>query len=122
MTRYLICALLAALGASAAVADDDPMAGFYGNTIVSTAGAATLRTHYRPDHTFDMVGSMLFMSRTFRGTWALDGQGNICRTYAGDPPPDTPNPSCVPLVARKVGETWTSKDGTRRFTLKAGVQ
>ncbi len=122
MNKYLIGAMLTALFASTAVADDDPMAGFYGNTIVSTAGSATMRTHYRPDHTFDLVGSMLFMSRTFKGTWELDGKGNVCRTYIGDLPPDTTNPSCAPIVARKIGEVWKSKDGTRTSTLKAGVQ
>ena len=85
-----------------AFAADDVMAGFYGNTAVSTGGSIEIHTHYRADHTFDFVGSMMFISKTFKGTWALDGKGNICRTYIGDPPPDTTNPSCAPIVARKV--------------------
>ena len=122
MNKYLIAASFVALFASPTFADDDVMAGFYGNTVVSTGGSATIRTHYRPDHTFDFVGSMMFISRTFRGTWALDDKGNICRTYVGDAPPDTPNPNCTPVVARKIGEVWKSKDGKRTLTLKAGVQ
>jgi len=47
---------------------------------------------------------MMLMSRTFKGTWALDGKGNICRTYVGDVPPETPNPNCSPVVPRKVGD------------------
>ena len=104
MTKYLVAASLAALFAAPAFAADDPMAGFYGNTIVSKGGSATLRTHYRADHTFDFTGSMVFLSKTFRGTWALDGKGKLCRTYIGDPPPDTPNPSCIPCVPRKIGD------------------
>ena len=122
MNQYLSGAILTVPRASTAGAEDEPMAGFYGNTIVSTVGSATMRTHHRPDHTFDLVGSMLFMRRTFKGTWALDGKGNICRTYIGDLPPDTTNPSCAPIVARRIGEVWKSKDGTRTSTLKAGVQ
>jgi opacity protein-like surface antigen len=122
MRKYLIAACLAAASATPAIAADDPMAGFYGNTIVSTGGSATLRTHYRADHTFDFTGSMMFVSRTFKGTWALDGKGGLCRTYEGKPPPDTPNPNCVPLVPRKVGDVWKSKDNARTFTLKAGIE
>jgi len=121
MNKFLMAASLAGLCAAPAFAADDVMANFYGNTIVSTGGRATLRTHYRADHTFDFVGSMLFMSKTFKGTWALDGKGGICRTYIGDLPPDTSNPQCIPIVARKIGEVWKSKDNTRTITLKAGV-
>lgn len=122
MNKYLIAASLTALCAAPAFAADDLMASFYGNTIVSTGDSTTIRTHYRADHTFDFVGSMMFMNRTFKGTWALDGKGNICRTYVGNVPPDTPNPHCTPIMARKVGEVWKSKDNTRTLILKAGVQ
>ena len=121
MKSFLIVASIAILCAAPALAADDVMAGFYGNTAVSTGGMAEIHTHYRADHTFDFVGSMMFISRTFKGTWALDGKGNICRTYIGDLPPDTTNPSCAPIVARKVGDTWKSKDGVRTITLKAGI-
>ena len=121
MKSFLIAASMAVLCAAPALAAEDVMAGYYGNTAVSTGGAAEIHTHYRADHTFDFVGSMMFVSRTLRGTWALDGKGNICRTYIGDPPPDTPNPNCGPIVAHKVGDTWKSKDGVRTITLKAGI-
>jgi hypothetical protein len=35
VNKYLIGAMLTALCAATAIADDDPMAGFYGNTIVA---------------------------------------------------------------------------------------
>ena len=121
MKRLLLAASLAVLGAAPALAADDVMAGFYGNTAVATGGPAEIHAHYRADHTFDFVASMMLMSRTFKGTWALDGKGNICRTFVGDVPPGTTNPNCVPVAARKVGDTWKSQDGTRTITLKAGI-
>jgi hypothetical protein len=110
-------------GAAPALAADDLMAGFYGNTIVSTGGVAEIHTHYRADHSFDLVGSMLGMSRTYKGSWTLDGKGDVCRTFAGDPPPQTPNPLCTPIAAHKIGDSWTvTMDGkTRALSLKAGV-
>jgi len=121
MSKFLIAASFAALCAATALAADDVMAAFYGNTIVSTGGSVEFHTHYRADHTFDLVGSMMLMSHTFKGTWTTDGRGNLCRTFIGDAPPDTPNPNCSPLVPRKVGDSWKSKDNTRTLTLKSGI-
>jgi hypothetical protein len=122
MTKLLVAACLTALCATAAFAADDPMAGFYGNTIVSSGGAVQIRTHYHADHTFDFTGSMMLVHRNFKGTWAFDGKGNLCRTYIGDVPPHTKSPGCTPFVPRKVGDIWKSKDNTYTFTLKAGIQ
>jgi hypothetical protein len=121
MNRFLVAASLIALWVLPALAGDDPMAGFYGNTIVSSGGGVEFHSHYRADHTFDLVGTMMLMSHTFNGTWAVDGKGNICRSYIGEAPPGTANPNCAPLVPRKVGDRWMSKDATRTLTLKAGV-
>ena len=121
MKTFLIAASLAVLCGTPAFAAEEVMAGFYGNTAVSTGGSVEIHTHYRADHTFDFVGSMMFLSHTYRGTWALDGKGNICRTFVGDLPPGATNPSCAPIAAHKVGDTWTSKDGVRTITLKAGI-
>jgi hypothetical protein len=122
MKRLLIAAFV--LCATPALAGDDVMAGSYGNTVVSTGGAAEVRTHYRPDHSFDMTGSMMGMSKSFKGTWALDGNGNLCRTFEGELPPNTPNPLCTPIAAHKIGDTWTleANGQTRTVTLKAGIQ
>ncbi len=121
MKTFWVAASLTALWVLPALAADDVMAAFYGNTIVSTGGGVEFHTHYRADHSFDLAGSMMLMSHTFKGTWAVDGKGDICRTYIGEAPPGTPNPNCSPLVPRKVGDSWTSKDGTHTLTLKAGV-
>lgn len=122
MRTHLIAAF--ALVATGALAEDDVMAGFYGNTAVSTSGMGEAHTHYRADHTFDMVGSMMGMSRGFKGTWALDGKGHLCRTFEGDTPPNLKNPSCVPIQARKPGDSWTVEvnGGTANVSLKPGIQ
>ena len=124
MRRFLIAASIAALCATPAFAGDEVMANTYGNTVVSTGGAAELHTHYRADHSFDMVGSMMGMSQTFKGTWALDGKGNLCRTFDGEAPPNTPNPLCTPIAEHKLGDTWTmnANGQTRTITLKPGIQ
>jgi opacity protein-like surface antigen len=124
MRRILMAASVLALCAAPALAADDVMAGFYGNTAISTGGMAEIHTHYRADHTFDFAASMMGMSRTGKGTWKIDAGGQICRNIE-DPPAGVTNPSCSPIAAHKVGDTWTmtAKDGTTRtVTLKAGIQ
>lgn len=127
MTSFRIATLLAAACSIAACiaptcAASDPMAGFYDNTIVSSGGAVRLRTHYHADHSFDFTGSIMLMRRNFKGRWALDGKGHLCRTYIGNVPPRTSNPDCTPFVPRKLGDSWKSKDKKYTFTLKPGIQ
>jgi hypothetical protein len=124
MRCILIAVSIATLCTTPAFAADDVMANTYGNTVISTGGAAEVHTHYRADHSFDMVGSMMGMSQTFKGTWALDGKGNLCRTFVGDTPPNTANPLCLPIAEHKVGDTWTmdANGQTRTITLKPGIQ
>ena len=119
MRKFLIAASVAALCATPAFAADDVMANTYGNTVISTGGAAEVHTHYRADHSFDMVGSTMGMSQTFNRTWALDGKGYLCRTFVGGVPPNTANPLCTPIAAHTLGETWTvdANGSTRTVTL-----
>ncbi len=124
MRKLLGAVSAAALSISPALAADDVMANLYGNTVVSTGGIAEVHTHYRPDHSFDMVASRMGMSRTFKGTWAMDAKGTLCRTFVGDAPPDTPNPLCVPFAPHKVGDSWTidMNGSSRAVSLKAGIE
>jgi opacity protein-like surface antigen len=124
MREFLLAASIAALCATPAFAADDVMANTFGNTVVSTGGMSEVHTHYRSDHSFDMVGSRMGMSRNFKGTWALDGKGNLCRTFVGAAPPNTTNPLCTPVAAHKLGDTWTmdANGETRTVTLKPGIQ
>ena len=124
MNRFLIAASVLALASAPALAGDDVMAGYYGNTVVAAGGMVESHTHYRADHTFDVSATAMGQSYNFKGTWSVDDKGQLCRTYADPAPPNTPNPLCLPAEAHKVGDTWTvSMNGnSRTLTLKAGVE
>ena len=117
MPKFLLAASIVALCATPALAGDDVMASTFGNTLVST-GLPGRYLVYVP------VGSMMGMSKTFKGTWALDGKGNLCRTFDGDVPPNATNPMCTPVAAHKIGDTWSveANGKTRTVTLKPGIQ
>ena len=59
-----------------------------------------------------------------KGTWSIDGTGQLCRHYDDPAPPNTPNPLCTPIEAHKVGDSWTMTMGgnSRTITLKAGIE
>jgi len=124
MMRLFVLGSAALLAAStAAIAADDMMAGYYGNTVVSVGGMLESHTHYRADHTFDLTATAMGQSFNGKGTWAIDDKGQLCRTYE-TPPPGMPNPLCIPAESHKVGDSWTvSVNGqSRNMSLKAGIQ
>jgi hypothetical protein len=115
------CALVLCMGPALA-AGDDVMAGFYGNTAVSTGGAIESHTHFKADHTFDAVFSGMGQTFASKGTWEIK-DGQVCRVY--DPaPPGITNPFCVPAAPHKVGDKWTVtvNGASRDVTLLAGIQ
>ena len=120
MRKFVLTTLAAiALSATVAVAADDVMASRYGNTTVSTdAQGVETKVYYNADHTFTFKSA----AQSGKGTWKLDG-ANICLTYE-TPMAGVPNPLCLPVTARKVGETWTTGEGAQKRTVKlvAGVQ
>ena len=124
MRKILIAAAALLLCAAPAVAADDVMAGFYGNTTISTGGMAEIHTQYKADHTFAFTASAMLIHLSGKGTWKIDSNGQLCRDIE-NPPAGVPNPSCGPIAAHRVGDTWTvtGKDGSvRTVTLKAGIQ
>jgi hypothetical protein len=122
--RAFLLAAAVALGCTApAFADDDVLASRYGNTTdaVDSQGVHT-KVYYSSDHTFkaDVAGVQV------HGTWAV-ANGTVCLTYVDPPanlPSNLPNPTCLPVTAHKVGDTWTSGEGAmkRTISLKAGIQ
>lgn len=119
----IVVASVLVLSSAPALAGDDIMAGYYGNTVVSVGGVLESHTHYRADHTFDVSATAMGQSFNDKGTWAIDDKGQLCRTYES-PPPGFPNPLCIPAEAHKVGDSWTvSVNGqTRNMSMKAGIQ
>ncbi len=121
---FLVATATALLATPAFAAGDEIMANYLGNTVIATGGMAETHSHYKADHSFDVVGTMMGMSKTFSGTWAVK-DGQLCRTYVGEQPPGLPsNPFCTPWESHKVGDSWTVTMGsnTRNLTLKAGIQ
>ncbi|HEX3675639.1 MAG TPA: hypothetical protein VHU87_15315 [Rhizomicrobium sp.] len=106
--------------ASPALAADDVMAGYYGNTAIATGGMTDTHTTFSADHTFDMRVPAFHME--FKGSWKLDG-AQICRTF-DSPPPGVTNPLCTQAAAHKVGDTWTATANgkTRTIKLVQGIQ
>ncbi len=94
---------------------DDVMATRFGNTTISKDAAGnTSKLYYKADGTFtakqgDVSGA---------GTWKVDG-GTVCLTFT-QAIPNVPNPTCVPVAAHKVGDTWTA--GPYTVSLVAGIQ
>jgi opacity protein-like surface antigen len=123
MRLFLFGAAALVAVSSAALAADDIMAGFYGNTVISSGGMLESHTHYRADHTFSVTATAMGQSFNGKGTWAIDDKGQLCRTYE-TPPPGMPNPLCIPAESHKVGDSWTvSVNGrTRNMSLKAGIE
>lgn len=123
MRRVIMIAATLGFAAAPGFAADDLMAGYYGNTVVSTGGMLESRTHYKADHTFDVSASAMGQSFNGKGTWAIDDKGQLCRTFEAVPP-GMPNPSCIPAQAHKPGDNWTlTVNGrTRNLALKSGIQ
>ena len=95
------------------------MANTYGNTLVSVdAGGMEAHTYYNADHTF--AGKVPAMGFEYKGTWAIDDKGQLCRTF--DPPvPGRTNPDCSAMMeSHAVGDKWNSADGAS-ITLAPGV-
>ncbi|HTW35231.1 MAG TPA: hypothetical protein VMD53_11495 [Rhizomicrobium sp.] len=107
---------VAALALSAGIAfADDVMASRYGNTTITTdANGVQSKLYYAADGTFTGKQG----NQTFNGTWKVDG-GNICLTFA-QTVPGAASPTCLPVAAHNVGDTW--KAGDRTVSLVQGIQ
>ena len=106
-----------------AFAEEDVMAARYGNTTDSVdAKGIHTKIYYSADHSFKAAIADLQV----HGTWKVEN-GNVCLTFV-DPPanlPSTfPNPTCLPVTAHKVGDTWTTGEGAmaRSVSIKPGIQ
>jgi len=113
--RAILLATAFAIAATAAIADDGVLASRFGNTtITKDANGNETHIYYAADHTFTGKQG----ANAFKGTWKIDG-GTICLT--ADPAiPNTPNPTCAPVSAHNVGDTWTA--GPYTVSLVAGIQ
>lgn len=109
--RVLALAGAAVLFAGAALADD-PMANTYGNTVMTKdhATGQSAMLMFNQDMSYSAKGMGANGQPVgYGGTWSLkDGGKTIC--LAPNVPAGTPNapmPSCSPLAAHNVGDSWT---------------
>ena len=123
MRAALLGAAVVLALAMPAVAEDDVMASRYGNPTDSVdAQGIHTKIWYSADHSFKAS----IADTQVHGTWKVDN-GTVCLTFV-DPPanlPSTfPNPTCLPVTARKVGDSWTTGEGAmaRTVTIKPGIQ
>lgn len=113
--KWVVAIMIAA--PSAGFAQDEAMAPRFGNTTLThTESGHELHMYYKPDHTF--TGKIVDVGWDVKGTWVVNS-GTLCLTY--DPPlPTVSNPVCQPVVAHKIGDTWTV--GKNTATLVKGIQ
>jgi hypothetical protein len=123
MRRVLIAAAALMLSAVPSFAGDEIMANYFGNTVISKSSMGEGHAHYKADHTFDISMTAMGMSHGTSGTWKIDENGQLCRTYA-QVMPGMPNPLCTPWEAHKISDTWTMDiaGSTRTLSLVKGIQ
>ena len=124
MRRILGVAAVVVLSSAPALAADDVLAGFYGNTVVVTGDGFQAHVHYRADHTLDISGTASGQAFSTKGSWKIDDKGQICRSFKKTVP-TMANPFCTEATAHKVGDTWTATTPTgsaRNIKLVAGIQ
>ena len=126
--RFAIPALAGVmLIAMSAAYADDPMANTYANTVTTknTATGDTGTLLFNADGTYTASATANGKPVQYPGKWTLKDDGKtIC--LAPQLPPNTPNapgPSCSPLQAHNVGDSWTvtnDQNMTFQVSLTAG--
>jgi len=123
MRAVLLGAALSLALAIPAFAAEDVMAARYGNTTDSVdAQGIHTKIWYSADHTFKAS----IADTQVHGTWKVEN-ATVCLTFV-DPPanlPSTfPNPTCLPVSAHKLGDSWITGEGAmaRTVTIKSGIQ
>lgn len=116
MKSFII--ITAALAAAPTLAQESPMAGAFGNTIVSTAsGGVETLTHVNPDGTYESATAGVLS----KGNWVVK-KGQICYSQTVPAPAA---PLCTAGPKKKVGSKWSimnADDTSTKVTIVAGRQ
>jgi hypothetical protein len=109
--RFVVIALAAGLALAATSASaDDLMASTYANTVKATdAKGVTSSFLFNADGTYTINATGPDGKPvTIPGKWTTkDGGATLCLQPASPPNTPPPAPSCSPLSAHKIGDTWT---------------
>jgi hypothetical protein len=107
-----------ALVTTAAIAGDEVMAPYVGNTLSATDSAGRVtKVYYGADHTWAAVGPQ---GRS-KGTWSIQNGNELCVKQSEPKPPENIEaPPCLKVEPRKVGESWlwTPPGATGPMTLR----
>lgn len=131
MRCLAVGAILVVCFTNSASADSDPVANFYGNTMVGLSPQGSyVRVYFFADRTWAAIDQR----GPAQGTTVLTGtEGNykVCNTREFPSAPGNPANAvapaqtvCYPIQPRQVGDKWTEvdPDGTVTFTLLPGHQ
>ena len=89
---------------------EEALASRFGNTTLTTDPFGNaVHLYYAADHTFKVKVTTKGVTEDFKGSWKVE-DGKVCLHYDDNRwPKGDPNPTCAPVTARKVGETWKVK-------------
>lgn len=115
MRKFVLAAAAAVALAGAAMSSDDPMAGTYGNKVVTTNAKGESTTFwFKADKTFKLKTAA---GQEGTGKWEIkDGKFCITSDLPANAPAGTaaPTAQCSEYVGggKKPGDTWKQKDAT----------
>jgi hypothetical protein len=108
MKRVLLAFCCVAFSADAALAEE-PLAPFFGNTLVVRDDRGERKMWYKPDHTYSGVDVQSGV--TISGTWEIK-DNQLCTMRLVPKPEPSYAGWCRPVPAgKKIGDSW---DGTNR--------
>ncbi len=116
MKRMILGVVAAGLLSASALAAD-PMAGYFGNTLVgSDSKGGTSKWWYKADKTYSAVDPQ---GNKSSGTWAY-ADGQLCATQKNPAPAAGKEKNCGAVGSdKKVGDSWETKSTQgETYTLK----
>ena len=122
MRRIGLALAAAALASTAALAGDEVMAPYVGNTLTATDAAGRVtKVYYGANRTWAAIGP----GGRSKGTWSIQNGDELCVKQTDPKPPENIQaPPCLKLEPRKVGDSWTwtppGASGPMTLTLTAG--
>jgi len=102
MKRIMLGTCLALFALSPAFAEE-PLAAFFGNTLIVKDAKGERKMWYRPDHSYTGVDQG---GKKTAGTWDIK-DNQICTQRTEPPPEQNHGPHCKPIpTGKKVGDSW----------------
>jgi len=110
--------------AETAMLGEEALASRFGNTTLTTDTMGNaVHLYYAADHTFKVKVTTKGVTEDFHGKWDVK-DGKVCLHYDGGVPKGDPNPTCAPVSARKLGDSWKVSSGgyEKTVSIVEGIQ